>query len=987
MTLFERRKVAGPAAFGLGLLLLPGLTLPQNARAQVTEVNYALTGYAYASSEAYGGVAGRANDGNTDGNWSGNSVTHTTESEDPPSWLEIAMSDVKTVGRVQVWFRTDCCFDRNDGLQLVVADLDSKELARVPLVNPFSQTPSLPWTAVNFSPPLVGVYLVRVARTTVNALSLAELQVIAPYTGVTVTVTQPPTNTTALESRTATFGPVAATVVGAPQEKLTLQWQRNGTDIPGAVGPTYTTPTLTMGNSNDTYTAKFMVSGLSTTASATLKVQKDTTPPVAISANSIGGTIGILFDWLMDPASAATVGNYTMTGGPAVTSARLAGDGRSVILGVSGLTGTSFSVTLNNVKDLGGNPIATNTVVSGSVDRSLVGQDIGDPAMAGNVFSTAVGQYTATGGGGKLFNTDGDQMFFLAASVTGDFDKKAKLTSITTSTNDANARGGLMARVSNSVSNSVAVKLTVGNPTGANVVWTRVRTESDTTADPVPVLGYFRLGRDYSGVKDALPNQWIRLRRVGNAFFFYVGTNGQDWSLIGERYIKNLPDTLQIGPYAASSVAGGLATVAYGAYGDVTPTDTTPPTLVSAGTLDKKVIGVKFSEILNSASVKVIGNYTLSQGAVTAAEVGVNGNSVYLTVSGLTADAFTVTISGVRDSAGNLIAANSRVSGSVSAFKAADVGRFVDVNNRPQATDNPYDIGKFVALSSGANVEVDCIAAGANLWNGQYFHFVYVEKVGDFDMQVEVARYTHASGGGDYAHGGLMARNGLYLPGSEYTDAGTKAQFEMNTTYEEAGQGRVALVIACINAGDTGEYVGNIIGTGTLDINGWTSYFGDLRATNAKGDLAPTSSPTQNRWLRLKRVGQVFSHYWSYDGVDWVKYQDRDRSAAGPLPATLQVGYAAQVNDSCCDGTGVNGKPGVYGTGTVRALGDTQVTKPTIHVERSGADIILKWLDGVLQTSPTVIGTYTDVLVSGTNAPSPYTNTMSGSSRFYRLRQ
>jgi hypothetical protein len=731
-----------------------------------------------------------------------------------------------------------------------------------------------------------------------------------------------------------------------------------------------------------------MVSGVSATAGATLTVQKDTVPPTVVSANAIGSTVGIRFDWLMDPVSAASLGNYTITGGPGVTSARLANDGRSVVLGVSGLAGNTFSVTINGVKDLGGNAIVANTIASGAVDRSLTGQDIGAPTIPGDVYSTAVGEYVLTGGGESAFSAAADQMFFLGTAITGDFDKKAKVTSLTaTNATDNWARGGLMARVSSTASNSLAVKIVVGNPKGANQVVTRVRTENDAEADPLPPLGWFATGRAYSGVKDALPNQWIRLRRVGNAFFFYVGSDGENWSLVGERFIKGFPETLQVGLYAAASVVDSVATVAAASYGDVTSGDTTPPTLVSTGTLDKKLIGLKFSEMLSSATAKVVGNYTLSEGTVSAAEVGINGNSVYLTVSGLTASNFTVTVNGIKDSSGNLIAANSQVSGSLSSFKAADVGRFADVNNRPQPTDNPFDVGKFVALSSGDHAEVDCIAAGANLWDGQYFHYVYVEKTGDFDMQIEVARFTHASGGGDYAHSGLMARAGLYIGGLEYTDEGTKVPFEMSTTYEEVGQPRTALVLFCTNPGDTFEGVGNIVGSEVKDVNGWSGYFGNLRTINARGDLAPTSSPTQNRWLRMKRAGQVFSHYWSYDGVNWVNYQDHDRSTAGPMPDTLLVGYAAQVNDSCCNGTAVNGKPGIYGNSTIRALGNTPVVRPRLQAERVSSDIILKWSQGSLEGAPAVTGPYTDVMVGGVHATSPHTNAMSGTSRFYRLRQ
>lgn len=968
---------------GLGLAALFGLALSQSANAQFTEVNYALTGYAYSSSECYGGVPARAIDGNTDGNWGGNSVTHTCDN-DPTPFLELSLGEMKTIGRVQVWFRTDCCTERNTGLQLVVLDDARTEVVRKTLSNPFLGIPSQPWTAVNFAPSIKGS-IVRIESYAGGFVSLAELQVLAPYTGVSITVTQAVANVTALESRTATFGPVGGTVTGAPQEKMTIQWQRNGVDIDGATGPTYTTPTLTMANNTDTYSAKLMVSGVFVASTGTLTVEKDTVPPTVVSANAIGNKIGILFDWLMDPASCNTKANYTLGGTATLNSATLAGDGRSVVLDVTGLTGGSFSVTISNVKDLGGNTILANTVASGAIDTSLTPQDIGAPSVAGSVYSTAPGQYVLTGGGTNAWQADGDQMFFLSKAITGDFDMKAKIASISALTNKDNwARGGLMARVSNATMTGRAVTIAVGNPSGANQVITRVRTEEgDSTVN----LGWNRAGRGYTGVADALPNQWIRLQRVGNAFSFYVGSDGVNWSMIGERYIKNMPDTLQVGAYAAASTADSATTVDYTDLSNVTTTDTTKPTVVSAGTLDKKTIGVKFSEKVKSSTATAIGNYALSQGTVSAAQVGVNGNSVYLTVTGLTADTFTVTVNNVQDSAGNIITANSQVSGSVSAFKGIDVGRFVDVNNRPQATDNPYDIGQFVALSSGKNIEVDCIAAGANLWDGQYFHFVYVEKTGDFDMQVEVARSTWSSAGGDYAHGGLMARDGLYLSGMEYTDAGTKVPFEMNTTYQEAGQTRAALVLACVNPGDTGEYVGNIVDSGTVDTNGWKGYFGSMRAVNAKGDLDPKSSPTQNRWLRLKRVGQVFTHYWSYDGINWTAYQSRDRSANGPLGDKLLVGYAAQVNDSCCNGAGVNGKAGVYSTETIRQLGDTTPPAVTITLERSGSNYILTWPAGTLQSSPTVNGTYTDVLVGGNKVTSPYTMPTTGTAQFYRVQQ
>jgi hypothetical protein len=126
-----------------------------------------------------------------------------------------------------------------------------------------------------------------------------------------------------------------------------------------------------------------------------------------------------------------------------------------------------------------------------------------------------------------------------------------------------------------------------------------------------------RLSRDYAGVSDNLPNQWLRVRRVGNAFAFFVSKDGQSWSLIAEQY-QSLPQTLLVGTFAASDNPDFTSTVSaeFADYGDTSVADTTAPTLVSVGTLDNKTIGVKFSEPVDSLSATRIENYNLSSGAI-----------------------------------------------------------------------------------------------------------------------------------------------------------------------------------------------------------------------------------------------------------------------------------------------------------------------------------------------------------------------------------
>ena len=110
------------------VILAVGLTSPnQSGAAPFAEVNLALTGTATQSSDLGGGVPERAIDGNTDGNWANNSVSHTTNTDDP-AWWEVDLGDTKQIGAVSVWFQTDCCHNRDDDFTLFVLDANRAEV-------------------------------------------------------------------------------------------------------------------------------------------------------------------------------------------------------------------------------------------------------------------------------------------------------------------------------------------------------------------------------------------------------------------------------------------------------------------------------------------------------------------------------------------------------------------------------------------------------------------------------------------------------------------------------------------------------------------------------------------------------------------------------------------------------------------------------------------------------------------------------------------
>ena len=73
------------------------------------------------------GTADRAVDGNSDGNWSSNTLTHTKNNNN--SWLKIKLGGGKRVKRIVVYNRSDCCTDRISGTKIALLDRFEKEIA------------------------------------------------------------------------------------------------------------------------------------------------------------------------------------------------------------------------------------------------------------------------------------------------------------------------------------------------------------------------------------------------------------------------------------------------------------------------------------------------------------------------------------------------------------------------------------------------------------------------------------------------------------------------------------------------------------------------------------------------------------------------------------------------------------------------------------------------------------------------------------------
>ncbi len=91
------------------------------------QTNIALNKTAKQSSQT---SASRAVDGNTDGMWDKNSVTHTNDNE-KNSWWEVDLGGMYAISEIKIWNRTDCCWERLQNFYIMVSERPIQENNKV----------------------------------------------------------------------------------------------------------------------------------------------------------------------------------------------------------------------------------------------------------------------------------------------------------------------------------------------------------------------------------------------------------------------------------------------------------------------------------------------------------------------------------------------------------------------------------------------------------------------------------------------------------------------------------------------------------------------------------------------------------------------------------------------------------------------------------------------------------------------------------------
>jgi hypothetical protein len=182
--------------------------------------------------------------------------------------------------------------------------------------------------------------------------------------GGPLNLTQQPADQSLFANATASFSVVASNPNGLP---VCYQWRRDGVDIPGANGPTYSFGPVSLADNGAMFDAVVSIIGATTTTTAArLTVAEDVTKPTVVSVK--GGTdlakVVVVFSEIVEDNSGGDEFGYSVVGGPQTLEATIGADRKTVTLKLEAplSVDTQYTLAVSAVKDLSG-----NTMVDASI--------------------------------------------------------------------------------------------------------------------------------------------------------------------------------------------------------------------------------------------------------------------------------------------------------------------------------------------------------------------------------------------------------------------------------------------------------------------------------------------------------------------------------------------------------------------------------------------------------------------------------------------
>lgn len=220
--------------------------------------------------------------------------------------------------------------------------------------------------------------------------------------GARVNITQQPQDATVVANESASFT-VTAQTASPYTDAVVYQWYKNGAIIPGATSPACVLAAVPSSDNGAKITVLVAVPGASaTSAEATLTVAPDNKPPVlsGAAADDTFTRVTVTFSEPVTAPTATTAANYIFGGGLAVSAAQLAGPSTVQLTTSQQAEDTAYSLSVTNVQDNAGNPVAPGAQVevrswklqSGRVRLALY-MDVGGAAVSDLLAS---GKYPGT---------------------------------------------------------------------------------------------------------------------------------------------------------------------------------------------------------------------------------------------------------------------------------------------------------------------------------------------------------------------------------------------------------------------------------------------------------------------------------------------------------------------------------------------------------------------------------------------------------------
>jgi len=388
---------------------------------------------------------------------------------------------------------------------------------------------------------------------TVNGANVAGMNFTANAAPVAPTITTPPANQTVTAGQTATF-----TVVAGGTAPLSYQWQKNGVNITGATGASYTTLATTTADSGSTFRVVVTnTAGTVTSAAATLTVTAAavaptiTTPPAnqTVTAGQTasftvvaGGTAPLSYQWKKSGVNiaGATSASYTTQ----VTTTTDSGSTFDVVVTNTAGTVTSAAATLTvnaaPTPAIQVNPTSINfgnDVVGTNLSQALIIRNTGTAALTITQVNPTVSVFSVSG-------------FSLPLNVAA-----GQQTTITVAfrPTTAGAVSGNLSMVSNAP----------GSPTSIGLSGTGVAATLTLNMTPTSLS----FGNVTTGTSSASENVTITNTGNANITISQISVSGTGYSLTGGSTpvtltpSQNLILVAQFSPLAAGSVSGSISIV------------------------------------------------------------------------------------------------------------------------------------------------------------------------------------------------------------------------------------------------------------------------------------------------------------------------------------------------------------------------------------------------------------------------------------------